>query len=120
MKPPRPSGLPAGCKFMTDTPIALDEHRGMMAQRATEIRRRLTQVELDQAALRQHREEFEKLLLNVPATTAGEVVERARYLITLLAGTSVGRDPRLQKVITAVIDDLAMLSGEAPGTPPKG
>ena len=99
---------------MTDQPVALDEHRGMMAQRATEIRRRLAQVEVDQAALRQHREEFEKLLLIAPATTPGEVVERARYLITLLAGTSVGRDPRLQKIINAVFNDLAMLSGGPP------
>ncbi|MGH6931935.1 MAG: hypothetical protein ACREEE_05810 [Dongiaceae bacterium] len=102
---------------MTGPPVALDDHRGMMAQRATEIRRRLGQVEADQTALRQHREEFEKLLLIAPATTPSEVVERARYLITLLAGTSVGRDPRHQKLINAVFNDLAMLSGGPPEAP---
>ena len=89
----------------------------MMAQRATEIRRRLAQVEVDHAALRRRREEFEKFLLIVPATTPSEVVERARYLITRLAGTPVGRDPRLQKLIRAVFNDLAMLSGEPPEAP---
>jgi hypothetical protein len=46
-----------------------------------------------------------------------EAAERARYLITLLAGTSVGRDPRRQKLIDAVLDDLTRLSDGAPHAP---
>src|SRR5260221_9767960 len=37
---------------MTDGPVELDEHRGMAAQKATEIRRRLHEVHADQEALR--------------------------------------------------------------------
>jgi hypothetical protein len=37
---------------MTDGPIELDEHRGMAAQKATEIRRRPHEVDADQEALR--------------------------------------------------------------------
>jgi hypothetical protein len=36
---------------MKDSPIILDEHCGMAAQEATEIRRRLAEVEADQATL---------------------------------------------------------------------
>lgn len=97
---------------MTDDAITLDARRGMMAQRATEIRRRLAHVEADQDALRQRRGDLEKFLLTASATTWREAAEKARYLILLLAGTSVGRDPRRQKLIEAVLDDLARLSGE--------
>jgi hypothetical protein len=37
---------------MTDGPVELDEHRGMAAQKATEIRRRIHEVHADQEALR--------------------------------------------------------------------
>ena len=102
---------------MTDELIALDEHRGMAAQRATEIRRRLANVEVDQAALRERRSELEKFILAAPATAWCEAAEKARYLITLLAGTSIGRDPRHQKLIDAVLDDFARLSGDPPAVP---
>ena len=95
---------------MTEESITLDERRGMMAQRATEIRRRLAHVEVDQAALRERREVLERFLLTAPATTWVEAAEKARYLITLLAGPRAGRDPRRQKLIEAVLSDLRRLS----------
>ena len=52
---------------MVDQPIALDEHRGLAEQRATDIRRRLAEVQADQASLRQRRGELEKLLVAAPA-----------------------------------------------------
>jgi hypothetical protein len=93
-------------------PIVLDEHRGMAAQQATEIRRRLAEVEADQVALRDRRTELEKFLLVAPASTWLEAAEKARYLIGLFAATSVGRDPRRQKLIAGVLDDFSKLSGE--------
>lgn len=95
---------------MTDKSVTLDEHRGMMAQRATEIRRRLAHVEVDRAALRERRNDLEEFLLTARGTTWVEAAEKARYLITLLAGTQVGRDPRRQKLIEAVFDDFRRLS----------
>jgi hypothetical protein len=97
---------------MQQGPIVLDEHRGMAAQQATEIRRRLAEVEADQAALRSRRTELEKFLLSAPATTWPEAAQKARYLIGLMAATSVARDPRRQKLIAAVLDDFSRLSGE--------
>ena len=97
---------------MLDKPIDLDEHRGMAAQKATEIRRRLAEVEADQAALRQRRAEVERFLVAAPAQNWREAAEKARYLIGLLAGTSVGRDPRRQKLIDNVLEDFRRLADE--------
>jgi hypothetical protein len=97
---------------MTDDPIPLDEHRGMAAQHATEIRRRLHEVETDQAALRHRQTELEKFLLAAPAMTWRDAAEKARYLITLFAATPEAQDPRRQKLIACVLDDFRRLSAE--------
>jgi hypothetical protein len=96
---------------MNDDPIVLDEHRGMAAQQATEIRRRLAEVEADQAALRARRTELEKFLIAAPASTWQDAAEKAQYLIGLLAATPVARDPRRQRLIAGVLDDFRRLSG---------
>src|SRR5260370_35614772 len=44
---------------MTDKTIDLDEHRGMAAQKATDLRRLLANVEADQSALRLRQDELE-------------------------------------------------------------
>ncbi|WP_119462586.1 hypothetical protein [Rhodospirillaceae bacterium SYSU D60014] len=98
---------------MTDDPIALDTHRGMAAQEATEIRRRLSEVQADQAALRVRQEELEKFLVAAPAQNWREAAEKARYLITLFAATSEARDPRRQMLIAAVLGDFIRLSERA-------
>jgi hypothetical protein len=95
---------------LTDNAVELDEHRGMAAQKATEIRRRLHEVQADQAALRTRQEEFERYAVAAPATTWPEAAAKARYLIQLFAVTPEGRDPRRQELIARVLDDLARLS----------
>jgi hypothetical protein len=97
---------------MKHSPIILDEHREVAAQEATEIRRRLAEIEADQAALRDRRTELEKFLVAAPASTWPEAAEKARYLIGLLAQTSIARDPRRQKLIAGVLDDFVRLSVE--------
>lgn len=99
---------------MADETIILDERRGTAAQIATEIRRRLAEVEADQLALRHRQAEFESFLVAAPAATWREAAERARYLITLFATTSAARDPRCQTLIASVLDDLKRLSEEQP------
>lgn len=44
---------------MNNEPLDLDKHRGMAAQKSTELRRRLHEVQADQTALRQRQDEFE-------------------------------------------------------------
>jgi hypothetical protein len=99
---------------MADEPIVLDEHRGLMAQSATEIRRQHAEIAADQAALRRRQEEIETLLAAAPSTTWPEVIEKVRYLLALFAASSDALDPRRQKLIAFVLDDLRRLYGEAP------
>lgn len=96
----------------TDEPIVLDQRRGIAAQEATEIRRRLIEVEADQRALRERRTKLEKFLAAAPAQNWQQAAEKARYLIGLFALTSPGRDPRRQKLIASVLDDFARLADE--------
>jgi len=102
---------------MADTPIALDQHRGLAAQRATDIRRRLAEVDADRAALRQRRSELEKFLVAAPATSWREAAEKARYLLTILAETSAGREPRRQKIIEGVLEDFRRLAESTADAP---
>lgn len=96
----------------TDQPIELDEHRGMAAQKSTELRRRLHEVQADQEALRRRQEEFERCAVAAPSTTWPEAAAKARYLIQLFAATPEARDPRRQELIATVLDDLARLSDQ--------
>ena len=95
---------------MTDDPVDLDEHRGMAAQIATDLRRqRLHEFQADQAALRRRQEELEKLLLAAPAETWPEAAAKAQYLIQLFAATAEGQNPRYKELIAHAIDDLTKL-----------
>jgi len=99
---------------MGDDPVELDEHRGMAAQKATEIRRqRLLDFQADQAALRRSQEELEKLLLAAPAETWPEAAAKAQYLIQLFAATAEGQDPRRKELIQHALDDLDRLCDRA-------
>jgi DNA-binding IclR family transcriptional regulator len=104
---------------MTDPPVELDEHRGMAAQKSTELRRRLREVQADQIALRRRQEEFERYALAAPSTTWPEAAAKARYLIQLFAITPEARDPRRQELIAKVLDELARLSDQSGSTSPS-
>jgi len=52
---------------MTEKTIDLDQHRGMAAQKATELRRLLADVEANEKALRLGRDELETRLLAASA-----------------------------------------------------
>jgi hypothetical protein len=99
---------------MTADTINLDEHRGMMAQRATDIRRGRLGYEAVQATLREQQEQLEDLLLAAPSATWAEAAEKAAYLLTLMASSVDTRDPRRQQLIGNVLDDFRRLSGEPP------
>lgn len=101
---------------LADRPVMLDEHRGMQAQRATEIRRHLADIEADQRALLSRQRELEKFLIASPARTWVEAAEKARYLLSLLAATSVGSDPRRRKIIAGLLDDFERLSEDSSPT----
>jgi hypothetical protein len=97
---------------MTDKPIDLDQHRGMAAQKATKLRRLLSDVEANQKTLRVRQDELESHLLAAPAANWHEAAEKARYLLGLFSTTIAAQDPRRQKLIAAVIADFERLAGE--------
>jgi hypothetical protein len=85
-------------------PIDLDQHRGMAAQKATELRRLLATVEDNEKVLRLREDELEARLLAAPAANWPAAAENARYLLKILAASPAGQDPRRQKLIAAVRD----------------
>jgi hypothetical protein len=97
---------------MTDKPISLDQHRGTAAQKATELRRLLAEVAADEQMLRLRQDELEAHLVAAPAADWLEAAEKARYLIGIFRETSVGQDPRRQKLIAAVLLDFERLSAK--------
>jgi hypothetical protein len=98
---------------MTDKTIDLDKHRGMSAQKATDLRRLLADVEANEKALRLRQDELEAHLLAAPAANWQEAAEKARYLLNLFAATLTSQDPRRQMLIDAVLADLKRLSNES-------
>jgi len=96
---------------VTDKTIDLDRHRGMAAQKATELRRLLADVEANESALRLRQDELEAHLLAAPAANWQEAADKARYLLKLFAATQVGQDPRRQQLIAAILADFARLAG---------
>jgi hypothetical protein len=97
---------------MTDKTVDLDQHRGMAAQKATELRRLLADVEENEKALRLRQDELESHLLAAPAANWHEAADKARYLLNLFAATLAAQDPRRQKLIAAVIADFKRLAAD--------
>jgi hypothetical protein len=95
---------------MTDKTIDLDQHRGMAAQKATDLRRLLADVEANEQALRLRQDELETHLLAAPAANWQEAAEKASYVLKLFGTSLMGQDPRRQRLIEAVLADFARLS----------
>jgi hypothetical protein len=102
---------------MTDRTIDLDSHRGMAAQKATELRRLLAEVREDESALRVRQDALEAQLIAAPAVTWEDAAEKARYLLNLFAVSLAAQDPRRQQLIAAVLEDFTRLCRESPGAP---
>ena len=97
---------------MTDQTIDLDRHRGISAQKATELRRQMTEIEANEKLLRQRQTALEEQLLAGPALTWREAADKARYLLSLFASSLSGQDPRRQMLVARVIEDFIRLSEE--------
>jgi hypothetical protein len=68
---------------VSDEPLELDKHRGMAAQKATDIRRILAEVENNAKAQRDRQGILENQLLSVPAASWPEAAAKARYVLNL-------------------------------------
>jgi len=94
---------------MTDDAIELDKHRGMAAQKATDLRRLRIEVEEDHAALKSRQDELESFLVAAPSENWPEAVEKARYLLGLFARTPAADDPRRQRILATLLSDFDRL-----------
>jgi hypothetical protein len=97
---------------VSDEPLDLDKHRGMAAQKATDIRRILADVENNAKALRDRQGIFENQLLSVPAASWPEAAAKARYVLNLYAGLAPA-DTHHHDLVAAVLADFARLSDES-------
>ena len=95
---------------MTDKTVDLDKRRGMAAQRATDLRRLLSEVEANDKVLRERRDDLEAHLLAAPASTWSEAAEKARYVLALYAATLATEDTRRRKLVAAVLEDFERLA----------
>ena len=98
---------------MTDVPVDLDRHRGLAAQKATDLRRALAEVENNVRELREREADLENRLMTVPATSWPEAAVKARYLLNLYAASLSTEDTRHRALVTALFDDFARLSGDS-------
>ena len=95
-----------------ETPIDLDKHRGMAAQKATDIRRALAEVENNAKDLRDRQAVLEDQLLSLPAGSWPEAAAKARYVLNLYAAGLPPDDTRHRDLVAAIFDDFARLSQE--------
>jgi hypothetical protein len=99
---------------MSETPIELDKHRGMAAQKATGIRRALAEVEANAKSLRDKQGAVEIQILATPATSWPEAVAKAHYVLNLYSASLAPTDTHHRDLVAAVLADLVRLSKEAP------
>lgn len=101
---------------VTDQPIPLDEHRGMMAQKATELRRHNADAEADQVVLHQRQDDLHARLAATPAADWSELEVKVRHLVEVFADGPNGINPRVAALVQSVLTDFAFLGS---GTPPR-
>ena len=94
---------------MVDEPLDLDSHRGMAAQKATDIRRALAEVETRARELRERQTSVEDYLLSAPAASWPEVAIKARYVLKLYAAGLSPEDTRHRDLVAVILEDFARL-----------
>jgi hypothetical protein len=97
---------------MTDDPVKLDKHRGMAAQKATNIRRALVEVENNASDLRDRQAALEHQLLSVPAGSWSDAAAKARYVLNLYAAGLSPDDTHHRDLVAAIFEDFAGLADE--------
>ncbi len=98
---------------MSKEPLDLDKHRGMAAQKATDLRRTLAEVETHARELRDRQTALENQLLSLPAESWQEAAAKARYVLNLYLAGLPPEDSRHRNLVLAIFDDFARLTREA-------
>ena len=84
----------------------------MAAQKATDIRRILADVENNARELRDRQAVLEDQLLSAPAASWPEAAAKARYVLNLYAAGLAPADTRRRDLVAAVFADFTRLSSE--------
>ena len=98
---------------MSDRPLDLDKYRGMAEQKATDLRRILTDLERNAQDLRERQGALETQLISVPAASWPEVAAKSRYVLNLYAAGLAPADTHHRDLVAAVLADFARLSNES-------
>jgi len=96
---------------VSDAPIDLDKHRGMAAQKATDLRRALADIDANAKLLRDKKGIIESQIIGTPAACWAEAVAKARYILDLYASGLAPTDTHHRELVAAVLADLTRLSG---------
>ncbi|GKQ51658.1 hypothetical protein [Bradyrhizobium sp. Ce-3] len=94
---------------MSDEPLDLDKHRGIAAQKATEVRRATTDVESRARDLRERQSGLESELVSIAATSWPEAAAKARYVLNIYAASLSPDDTRHRDLVAAILADFARL-----------
>ena len=98
---------------MSNEPLDLDKHRGMAAQKATDLRRTLVEIESHARELRDRQTALENQLMFLPAETWPDAAAKARYVLNLYFTSLSPEDTRHRNLVAAVFDDFARLTRDA-------
>ena len=101
---------------MNDNPVDLDKHRGIAAQKATNIRRVITEVEANARLLRDRQNAAEIQLLTVPAASWPEAAAKARYVLNLYSAGLAPDDTHHRDLVSAILADFVRLSDDIDST----
>jgi hypothetical protein len=91
---------------VTEIPIELDKHRGTAAQKATDIRRGLAEIEANAKLLRDMQGVVEIQILAAPATSWPEAVAKASYVLNLYSAGLAPTDTHHRDLVAAVMRTL--------------
>src|ERR1700749_1906661 len=97
---------------MTDEPLDLDKHRGIAAQKATDLRRALAEVESNARNLRERQAHFENQLLSLTPDSWPDAAAKARYGLNLYAAGLAPEDSRHRDLVAAILEDFSRLAGD--------
>src|SRR5260370_17513885 len=97
-----PSAL-TRARLVSDKPLDLDKHRGMAAQKATDIRRILADVENNAKDLGDRQGILENQLLSAPAASWPEAAAKARYVLNLYPPGLAPSDTHHHAMVAALL-----------------
>jgi len=98
---------------VSDKPLDLDKHRGIAAQKATDLRRLLADAENNARELRDRQKMLESQLLSVSAASWPEAAAKARYVLNLYAAGLAPADAHHRDLVAAVLADFARLANKS-------